>query len=139
MLPLWLSWIKYQIIAQTSSTKNKPIRPVNLHPLFLFWKPGSVCDPEKNWAPTQKSRMQKTKVGVIQKEKKQPVLFSFWITMTLFFCTLLFAKSRVPEFLKVPDPKNILGRSDKLEQWVQIDWASNWYFKPFSIIGINST
>ena len=21
--------------------------PVNLHPLFLFWKPGSVCDPEK--------------------------------------------------------------------------------------------
>ena len=59
--------------------------------------------------------------------------------LTLFFCTLLFAKSRVPEFLKVPDPKNILGRSDKLEQWVQIDWASNWYFKPFSIIGINST
>ena len=23
-------------------------RPVNLHPLFLFWKHGSVCDPEKN-------------------------------------------------------------------------------------------
>ena len=87
----------------------------------------------------EKSRVQKTKVIVIQKEKRQPGLFSFWITMTLFFCTLLFAKSRVPEFLKVPDPKNILGRSDKLEQWVQIDWASNWYFKPFSIIGINST
>jgi hypothetical protein len=23
-------------------------RPVNLHPLFLVWKHGSVCDPEKN-------------------------------------------------------------------------------------------
>ena len=22
--------------------------PVNLHPLFLFWKHGSVCDTEKN-------------------------------------------------------------------------------------------
>ena len=45
--------------------------------------------------------------------------------MTLFFfCILLFAKSRVPDFLKVPDPKKISGRPDKLEQWVQIDWAS---------------
>jgi hypothetical protein len=35
--------------------------------------------------------------------------------MTLFFCTLLFAKSRVPDILKVPDPKKISGRPDKLE------------------------
>ena len=26
----------------------KQNRPVNLHPLFLFWKHGWVCDPEKN-------------------------------------------------------------------------------------------
>ena len=31
------------------------------------------------------------------------------------FCTLLFAKSRVPDILKVPDPKKISGRPDKLE------------------------
>ena len=66
----------------------------------------------------------KNKVIVIQKEKRQPGLFSFWITMTLFFCTLLFAKSRVPNFLKVPDPKKISGRPDKLEYWVQIDSAT---------------
>ena len=33
----------------------------------------------------------------------------------LFFCTLLFAKSKVPNFLKVPDPKKISGRPDNLE------------------------
>ena len=49
-------------------------RPVNLHPLFLFWKPGSVCDPEKKLGTLlfEKNRVQKTKVIVIQKEKKQP-------------------------------------------------------------------
>ena len=32
-----------------AQAKNAPhsTRPVNLHPLFLFWKHGSVCDPEK--------------------------------------------------------------------------------------------
>ena len=29
--------------------------------------------------------------------------------------TLLFEKSKVPDLLKVPDPKKISGRSDKLE------------------------
>ena len=83
---LWLTIIRW-----------KHIRPVNLYSLFLFWKPGSVCDPEENQAPyfLKKNRVQKTKVVVIQKEKRQPGIFSFWITMTLFFCTLLFAKSRV--------------------------------------------
>ena len=57
----------------------------------------------------------KNKVIVIQKEKRQTGLFSFWKTMTLFFCTLLFAKSRVPDFLNVQDPKKISGRPDKLE------------------------
>ena len=62
-----------------------------------------------------KSRVQKTRVIVIQKEKRQPGLFSFWITMTLLFCTLFFAKSRVPDISKVPDPKKISSRPDKLE------------------------
>ena len=44
------------------------------------------------------------------------------------FCTLLFAKSRVPDILKVPDPKKISGRPDKLEQWVQIDSANDLYY-----------
>jgi hypothetical protein len=55
----------------------------------------------------EKNRVQKTKAIVIQKEKTQPGLFSFTITITLFFCTQLFAKSRVPHFLKVTDPKKI--------------------------------
>ena len=70
-------------------------RPVNLHPLFLkighpaFWK----------------NRVQKTKVIVIQKEKRQPGLFFFWIKNDPVFFSLLFAKSRVPHFSKswVPD------------------------------------
>ena len=28
-------------------------------------------------------------------------------------------------FFKVPDPKKISGRTDKLEKWVQIDWISD--------------
>ena len=67
----------------------KHTRPVNLHPLFLFWKHGSVCDPENKSGP-KKSWVQKNRVVVIQKEKRQSGLFSFWITMTRFFCTLLF-------------------------------------------------
>ena len=70
-----------------------PKHPVNLHPLFLFWKHGLVCDPENNWVQNMgfKKQNAKNRVIVIQKEKRQPGLFSFWITMTLLFCTLLFA------------------------------------------------
>ena len=35
----------------------------------------------------KKAGCKKTRVIVIQKEKRQPGFFSFWITMTLFFCT----------------------------------------------------
>ena len=42
--------------------------------------------------------------SIIQKEKRPGFLFSFWITMTLFFCTLLFSKSRVPNFQKAGCP-----------------------------------
>ena len=39
---------------------------------------------------SEKSRVQKSRVIVIQKEKRQPGLFSFWITMTLFFAPCFF-------------------------------------------------
>ena len=62
-------------------------RPVNLHPLFLFWKNGLVCDPEKKSGP--KSGMQKAgckKQGhCYSKREEAAALFSFWIIMTLFF------------------------------------------------------
>ena len=38
----------------------------------------------------KKSRVQKNRVIVIQKEKRPDCLFSFWITTTRFFCTQLF-------------------------------------------------
>ena len=38
----------------------------------------------------KKSRVPKNRVIVIQKENRQPGLFSFGITMTLIFCTLIF-------------------------------------------------
>ena len=48
----------------------------------------------------EKSRLKKTRSFFIQKEKRPGCLFSFWITMTLVFCTLFFSKSRVPNFQK---------------------------------------
>jgi hypothetical protein len=82
--------------------------------------------PEKKWGTLffVKKQVAKKRVIVIQKEKRQSGLFSFSITMTLFFAPCFLAKSRVPDFLKVPDPKKISGRSDKLNIRVQIDWAS---------------
>ena len=69
--------------------------PVNLHPLFLFWKPGSFCDPPKK------------------------------------FGTLLFSKSRVPNFFSgsQTDPgfqnKNsgcrLTGRLIKLDLMTPLD------------------
>jgi hypothetical protein len=47
--------------------------------------------------------VQKNRVIVIQKEKRQPGLFSFLITMTLFFCTLLFSGPYfAPDFFHKP-------------------------------------
>ena len=67
---------------------------------------------------TWKKVVAKNKVIVIQIEKRPGCLFSFWITMTQSFCTLLFSG---PYFGLVPDPKKISCRPDKLEKWVQID------------------
>ena len=48
---------------------------------------------KKSWTLLfAKSRVQKTRVIVIQKEKRLGCLFSFWIIMTLVFCTLFFFK-----------------------------------------------
>ena len=59
----------------------------NLYSLFLSWKHGSFCDPEKNWVQNMECKKQgpKNRVIVTQKEKAPGCLFSFWITMTLFF------------------------------------------------------
>ena len=82
----------------------------------------SVCDPEKKWGILLfvKKQVAKNQVIVVQKIR-QPGLFSFWITMTLFFAPCFLAKSRVPDFFKVQDPKKISGRPDKLNIRVQID------------------
>ena len=73
-----------------------------MHPLFLYWKHGSVCEPEKN----QVQNMDLKKSGC----KKQGHCYSNF-----------FLNSNDP----VPDPKKMSGRPDKLEKWVQIDWTSN--------------
>ena len=40
------------------------------------------------------------------------------------FCTLLFSGPYFGlDFFKVPDPKKISGRPDKVKKWVQIDWT----------------
>ena len=54
----------------------------------------------KNRAPCflQKADWKKPGYFFIHKEKRLGCLFSFWITMTLVFCTLFFSKSRVPVF-----------------------------------------
>ena len=84
------------------------MRPVNLHPRFLFWKHGSVCDPEKN----QVQNMDCKKQGA---ENRQHGLFSFWVTMTLFFASCFLQPIFWNLFFKAPDPKKISGWSDKLE------------------------
>ena len=70
----------------------------------------------------KKQGVAKNWVIVIQKEKRQPGLFSF--NNDPVFCTLLFSGPYFGlDFFKVPDPKKISGWPDKLEKWVQIDWT----------------
>jgi hypothetical protein len=56
---------KKSISFWSMSTKlQQCARPVYLHPLFLFWKHGSVCDPVKKRSKiwVAKSRLQKNRV-----------------------------------------------------------------------------
>ena len=41
-------------------------------------------------------------------------------------------------FFKVPDPKKISGRPDKLEKWVQIDWTTIYFKKWIKYQGASS-
>ena len=45
-----------------------------------------------------KAGSKKPRSFLFKKKKRQPGLFSFWITMTLFFCTLLLQKAGSPIF-----------------------------------------
>ena len=65
----------------------------------------------------KKSRVPKNRVILIQKENRQLGLFSFEITMTLIFCTLLLLDLI---FFRVTNRPMF----SKQEQWVQIDWAT---------------
>ena len=51
----------------------KASRPVNLHPIFLFWKHGSVCDPVKKGAKCglQKAGYKKTGSLLFKKRRCQ--------------------------------------------------------------------
>ena len=52
----------------------------------------------------------------VQKEKRQGVPVFFLNNNDPAFCTLLFSDLYFgPDFFKVPDPKKISGRPDKLE------------------------
>ena len=64
-----------------------------------------VCDPEKNWVQTMECK----KYGHCCSKEKRPVcLFSFWITMTLFFCTLLFSGPYFgPDFFQGHKPTHV--------------------------------
>ena len=74
-----------------SPNKSAPTILKNRAPALLFENRSS-------------SFLQKTGSFSIHKEKRPGCLFSFWITTTLFFCTLLFSKNRVPNFKKAGCP-----------------------------------
>ena len=98
------------------------MRPVNLHPLFLFWKHGSVCDPEKN----QVQNMDCKKQGA---ENRQRGLFSFWVTMTLFFCNLLFATHVLDPFFQGHKLTHVF----KI-RIVCADWLGEWVWEKYMIL-----
>ena len=95
-----------------------PYCTVNLHPLFLFRKDGSVCDFEKKiiskmwtWKKQGKNR-----AIFIQKETRPGYFFSFWITMTPFFApcffqvlTWFFLSSRLEKNIRLTWYTRIVG------------------------------
>ena len=106
-------------------TKQNTYSPSQSLPLILVMKSGVGLRPWKKMGyPVFCQKAGCKKPGhCYSKRKRQPGLFSFWITMTLIFAPCFLAKNRVPDFLKVQDPKKISGWPDKLDIRVQIDWA----------------
>ena len=86
-------------------------RPINLHPLSLFWKHGSQTL-KKNHVQNMGCKKQGHCYS-IREEARLPLLILN--NNDPVFCTLLFAPYILdPILLKVPDPKQISGRPDKL-------------------------
>ena len=82
--PIWKgieSWhaSKENPPAQAKNAQHST-RPVNLHPLFLFWKHGSVCDPEKNQVQNmglKKQGAKKTRSLLFKKRRDQAASSGF--------------------------------------------------------------
>ena len=68
-----------------------------------------------------KSRVQKTESLLFKKRRGN--LASSFFEWPCFLHPPFFTPYFGPFFNKVPDPKQISGQPDKLEQWDQIDWA----------------
>ena len=95
------------ILVEPKWSTNSPSQYTPIILIFLF-RPdiflGSGTFKKSGTLLFAKSRVQKNRVIVIQKEKRPGCLFSFWITKTLVFYTLLFSKSRVPNFFQGHKP-----------------------------------
>ena len=112
--------------AGSSDNINAGNRPVNLHPLFLFWKHGSVCDPEKKGSKiwVSKSRVKKTR-SLLFKKRRGSCPLLFLNNNDPVFCTLLFA-SHIFDLIFFQGHKpthvfktRIVG-TDWLGEWVQL-------------------
>ena len=83
------------LVKQSSAWSNRLTQSICTH-YSCFENQGRFVTLKKIRQPAfWKKQGAKNRVIVIQKEKRPGCLFSFWITMTLVFCTLLFEKSRV--------------------------------------------
>ena len=99
-----------------------PYCPVNLHPLFLFRKHGSVCDFEKRirskiWTWKKQGKKQG---HFYSKRNKTRMFLLFLNNNNPVFCSLLFPGPDLI-FFKFQTRKKISGWPDTLEYWVQID------------------
>jgi hypothetical protein len=97
---------------------DKVICPVNIHPLFLFWKHGSVCDPEKIQVQNMDLKKARWKKQGHCNSKREEARLSllFLNNNDPVFCSLLFSGPCFGlYFVKVPGPKKISGQPDKLE------------------------
>ena len=96
-------------------------RPVNLHPLFLFWKHGSVCDPKKN----QVQNMDLKKVGCKKQghcyskreETRLPLLFLN--NNDPFFCNLFWTSYFFQGHKPTHVFKTRIVGADWLREWVK--------------------